>query len=370
MGDDLPGKLARLAALADRHGLDTLVLREPATISWLTGARSHVPQTLDASCLDIVVDCRDRGADPDGGRHAAARLTVVANAIEAPRLRDTELADRAVDWAVVPWWEDRSAALPTGPGVGSDRPAPGMVDLRADVAALRRQLTAAQAETLSGVCADAARAATAAAGRCVPGMTEYAAAALLAAELLDRALDPVALFVAADRRGAAHRHPLPTTASITDRVMLVCCARRDGLIASVTRIRCFTPPTGEDRDAYRRLLDVEAAFLDASRVGTPIGDVVAAGVAAYPTYGFDATEWHRHHQGGFSGWQPREHPAHPGSADPLTAGSVVAWNPSAAGWKVEDTCLVTPAGPRPLVHDPDWPSVTVAGRHRPDLLID
>lgn len=359
MADDRSDQLARLAAVADRHGLDTLVLREPATISWLTGARSHVPQTLDTSCLDIVVDCRDR-----------PRLTVVTNAIEAPRLRDTELADQVVDWTVMPWWADRAAALPTGPGVGADRPGPGMRDVRADIAAARRQLTAAQAETLRDVCGDAARAVTAAAARCRPGMTEYAAAALLAAELLDRALEPVALFVAADQRGAVHRHPLPTTARLTDRVMLVCCARRAGLIASVTRIRCFTPPTAEDRAAYRRLLDVEAAFLDASQVGARIGDVVAAGVAAYPAHGFAETEWHRHHQGGFSGWQPREYPAHPGSTDPLTAGSVVAWNPSAAGWKVEDTCLVTQAGPRPLVHDPDWPSVTVAGRHRPDLLID
>ncbi|MFU8853658.1 M24 family metallopeptidase [Micromonospora sp. SL1-18] len=374
MTDDLGEKLVRLGALAERRGLDTLVLREQASISWLTGARSHVPQTLDTSCLDLVVHFG--GAGPAGpGKRAEgaastgrpASLTAVANAIEAPRLRDTELADLPLDWTVVPWWEDRSASLPTGASVGSDRPGPDMVDVRADLAAVRRQLTIRQAETLAAVCADAAAATTAAIRRCSLGMTEYEAAGLLTEELLARALDPVVLMVAADRRGAAHRHPLPTTAPITDRVMLVCCGRRDGLIASVTRFRCFQPPTSAERDTYRRLLEVEAAFLDATRVGTSIGRAFAAGTAAYAANGFDTDEWHRHHQGGFSGWQPREYPAHSGSTDPITDNSVVAWNPSGEGWKVEDACLVTPAGPRLLVEDADWPTVIVAGRRRPDL---
>jgi hypothetical protein len=54
--------------------------------------------------------------------------------------------------------------------------------------------------------------------------------------------------------------------------------------------------------------------------------------------------------------------------DLVPAGSVVAWNPSGGGWKVEDTCLVGADGPRPLVHDDTWPTVTVAGRARPDVL--
>ncbi|MFR9778390.1 M24 family metallopeptidase [Micromonospora sp. MS34] len=356
---DIAEKLARLAALARVRGLDTLVLREPATISWLTGARSHVPQTLDTSCMDIVVEPHDGGA----------RLTAVTNSIEAPRLRDTELVGVPLDWAVLPWWSQRTSALPVGPTVGSDRPVAGMTDVRTEIAATRRQLTPGQAQTLAGVCADAARATTVAAGRCRPGMTEYAAAAVLAEELLVRELDPVALFVAADGRGDRHRHPLPTTATMTDQVMLVCCARRDGLIASVTRIRCFAPPDVVRRETYRRLLDVEAAFLDATRVGARIGQAFTAGTGGYPAHGFSPTEWHRHHQGGFSGWQPREYPAHPGATDVIAEHSVVAWNPSGGGWKVEDTCLVVADGPQTLVHDPEWPAVTVAGRTRPDLLI-
>jgi Xaa-Pro dipeptidase len=45
-----------------------------------------------------------------------------------------------------------------------------------------------------------------------------------------------------------------------------------------------------------------------------------------------------------------------------------AWNPSGAGFKVEDTILATAAGVEILSPDPDWPCLEVAGRQRPDVL--
>lgn len=352
--DDLAEKLARLAAMASSLDSSTVVLREQASLSWLLGARSHVPQTLDAACFDVVVE-------------TSGALTVVTNAIEAPRLADTELAGLDAAWTVVPWWQGRDAALPDGPGVVADRPYGTVTG--APVAALRRTLTSRQAAQLRTVSRDAAAATTAAAHRISRKTSEYAAAGLLAHELLDRALDPVVLLVAGDARMAAHRHPLPTARPVGRRAMLVCCARRHGLVASVTRTVVFGTPRPGEHDAYTRLLGVERAFLDATTPGAPIGDVVTAGTRAYGDHDFDPLEWHRHHQGGFSGWQPREYPAHPGSTDVVEAGSVVAWNPSADGCKVEDTCLIGPGGPEPLVHDDAWPVVTVGGRARPDLLV-
>lgn len=192
---------------------------------------------------------------------------------------------------------------------------------------------------------------------------------MLGEELLERALDPVVLLVAGADRIPVHRHPLPTTRALGHRAMLVRCARRHGLIASVTRIVSFGALSAADRKCYRRLLDVEHAFLDATRPGVPIGDVVESGTAAYGRCGFAADEWHRHHQGGFSGFHPREYPAHPVSADRIEDGSVVAWNPSANGWKVEDTCIVGSDGVEPVVFDPDWPTLDVVGRRRPDVLV-
>lgn len=355
---DLPTKLAALTEVGVRHGLTTLVLRDPASLTWLLGARVNVPQTLDSACLDVIVDLTGD----------VARMTVVTNAIEAPRLRETELAGIDADWVVVPWWEGRDPQLPTGSGVGSDRATGQSVAVGPDLASLRRRLTPHQQDVLREVCHDTADAAAHAVQRLSPTTTEYAAAGLLADELLVRGLDPIVLMVAGDARIAGHRHPLPTGARLGRRAMLVACGRRHGLVASVTRIASFQPLPDSSRETYERLLRVEQAFLDATQVGACVGEVVATGADAYRQNGFDPDEWHRHHQGGFTGFQPREFPAHRGSTQLIEDGSVVAWNPSGAGWKVEDTCLVRGAGVQPLVTDGVWPTTNVGGRDRPDVL--
>ncbi len=356
---DLTGRLERLATVASDAGVDTVVLRDPATLAWLLEARVHVPLTLDSACLDAVVDV--------GG--ATPRLTIVTNAIEAPRLQETELADIVADWTVLPWWEPRDSRLPGGSSTGSDRPAGRTVDLSVALNALRRTLSPRQRSLLAGVSRDAAAAATRAATRLTPQTTEYAAAGLLASELMADQMDPIVLMVGGEDRAGRHRHPLPTDRAVGRRAMLVCCARRSGLVASVTRIVSFDPLTGEQDDSYRRLLAVEQAFLDATQAGARLGDAFATGAAAYELHGFDADEWHRHHQGGLSGFQPREFPANHGTDLTLTDGMVVAWNPSAAGLKVEDTGVVAASGPELLVHDPAWPSLEVGGRSRPRVLI-
>lgn len=356
---DLPTQAAALLTAVEDRGVHTLVLRDPATLGWLLGGRVNVPQTLDTACLDVVLD----------GTPTDPRITVVTNAIEAPRLRDTELAGAPVEWAVVPWWGSREAMLPRGADVGSDRAADGQVAVTTEIAAVRRVLTPHQQDLLREVCRDAAAAATACAAALSPTTTEYAAAGHFARELLSRELDPIVLMVGGADRLADHRHPLPTSRPLGDRGMLVACGRRHGLVASVTRIVSFASVPSADHQSYLRLLEVERSFLDATRPGARLGDVFAAGAAAYAEHGFAADEWHRHHQGGLSGLQPREFPAHLTTDLVLPAGAVVAWNPSGGGWKVEDTALVGADATRCLVDDRVWPTVTVGGRTRPDVLV-
>ena len=354
---DFETKLTAMASVATAAGCDRLVLRRQSNLSYLVGGRSHVPQTLDAACFDIVVE-----AGPRPG------ATIVTNAIEAPRLQATELADAPVEWHVVDWWDDRVRRLPTGAGVASDGGLVGTVDLGAEVAVVRRSLTPRQQAQVRVLCRDAASAASRAATRLVPSLSEYEAAGILARELLADAMDPIVLLVAGRDRLARDRHPLPSTGPLGDRAMLVCCARRNGLVASVTRIVSFQSLGARDRDRYEAILRVEADYLDATRPGVTLGEVVSSAVTAYAREGFDPDEWHRHHQGGLTGWEPREFPARPTSPEVIPLNGMLGWNPSADGWKVEDTCLVTAAGAEPLVHDDWWPTQVVAGRRRPGVL--
>ena len=364
-----PEPVQRLAALVAGRGTTSVVLQEQASLSWLLGARSHVPRTLDTACFDAVVVLGDDGAP--------TAVEVVVNAVEAARLQDVELvaaADRLdaagveLRWTVVPWWVARGDALPSGRGVLADRAGGGRAVLGDDFRRLRRVLDARQQQTLAGVCADAQRLTGQVVRSLSADLTEHEAAGRVVGALEAAGMDVVAMFVAGADRMARHRHPLPTGARLGGRCMVACCARRDGAVASVTRIVSFGPLPEQDRARYAALLEVEQAFLDASTVGARLGEAFAAGAGAYARRGFDAQEWHRHHQGGPSGWAPRELLAHHGSEQTLDAGSVVAWNPSGHGWKVEDTWLVDRDGPRVLATDTAWPHVVVGGRSRPSVL--
>jgi antitoxin VapB len=341
--------------ILDALGLDALVLRRPGNVAWWSGGgRTHILATPEVGVAALVV------------RRDGVEVVTAVN--EAPRLRAEELPDAAlldrlgggaVTWTVLPWADPLDAALPRGERVGVDGPLAGTRDVSAEVEAARRSLSPEAVARYRDVGARAAAALTDAALALTPSLTEHRAAAAVGGALLDRGLDPVVLLVAGGSRVATHRHPLPTGAPVGDLVMLVACARGHGLIANLTRFVSF----GRVPPGYDRLLEVEAAFLDATVPGARVGDVVAAGAAAY---GDD--EWTRHHQGGATGYETRDHLATPGCDEAVEPWQAFAWNPSIPSLKVEDTVLATPDGVEVLTVDERWPAAVAHGRRRPLLL--
>ena len=203
-----------------------------------------------------------------------------------------------------------------------------------------------------------------------PGSSERALAARVIAELAARAIDPLVVLVAGRDR-LAHRHPLPTDSPVGDRFMVVVCGRRHGLIANATRWARFGAERPDEVDATARILRVERAYLDATRPGELLSNVLAAGTAAYAGAGFAPDEWRRHHQGGAAGYAGRDPRAVPGMPDVVHERQAFAWNPSAPGAKVEDTVLVESSGMTPLTVDPRWPTTVVDGLARPaELQLD
>jgi len=172
------------------------------------------------------------------------------------------------------------------------------------------------------------------------------------------------LLVAGEERLFRHRHPLPKGKPLGRAFMAVVCAGRGGLVANLTRMASFGH--GEVEARYRKVLEVEAAALSASRPGATLGEVFAGLQEAYARVGFPGA-WEEHHQGGVGGYRSREVLATPGHPLALEAGMALAWNPSLSGAKVEDTFLLTEGGLLNLTEDPFWPAVEVEGRRRPDL---
>ena len=335
-------KRRRLGDLLDRRGAASLVLRSHTALAWyLDGPRTHVSLAGDPVLAVVVTPTGDE-------------LHVFAN--EADRLFAEELGDTSgLAVTEVPWHE---ALAPSG--IAELEEADVAVDLRA----ARASLLPAELARYRVLCREVAEVLTDAATGARPSDAERDVAARLASGLATRGIDPLVTLVAGRSR-LAHRHPLPTAAPIGDRAMLVVCGRRHGLIANATRWVRFAPADPAEADAARRILDVESAFLGATRPGATLGEVFAAGIAAYARNGFDPDEWRRHHQGGAAGYAGRDPRAVPGTADLVRAGQPFAWNPTAPGAKVEDTVVVGERGIEVLTVDHRWPTTRVSGLDRP-----
>jgi len=130
--------------------------------------------------------------------------------------------------------------------------------------------------------------------------------------------------------------------------------------------------------AHARICAVDALLHEATEPGRTLGDVFADCQRAYVDLGFDPDEWHRHHQGGATGYAGRTCKAAPGEPFPILDpqwretvkgildmdtpfGHAFAWNPSAPGVKSEDTFIMLPDGAKEIVtRTPALPNVELS----------
>jgi len=192
--------------------------------------------------------------------------------------------------------------------------------------------------------------------RAEPGQTEDDLAAMLSHDLRRRGCLPWVLLVAADERIERHRHPLPTAKPVKRYFMLVIGAERGGLVAAYSRLAHFGKVPAELARKHEAVCTVDAALIAATRPGAVFADIFAEAQAAYAAVGFP-DEWRMHHQGGSTGYLPREVKAAPGEKTAALADQAFAWNPSITGTKSEDTILCRAAGPELVAPPGDWPTL-------------
>ena len=345
-------RISKVRELASAKDLDAVVIRRNPNLAWAIGGRVHVPLTTDAACFDLIV--------------YQDRVVAITNAIEAPRLIAEEFPSE-IEVSVIDWWQSRDSKLPTGPKIGCDQPGQDRIDLTKEVELLRQSLIATDVDRMRSVSMDSAIALGNALKECSSGDREIDVTAKIANSLWHQNLELVFIGVAGAERVRKFRHPLPTESVVGNRIVASICARRKGLIASVTRIVVFN---NENTSTYRNLLQVEAALLDATKVGASFSQPIEAAISAYPKFGFASDEWTKHHQGGPTGYAPRDWPANRESAQSILNNQPIAWNPTADGWKCEDTILTTSTGIEIMSADPNWPTLQIAGRARPDILLN
>jgi Xaa-Pro aminopeptidase len=336
MTSELAVKVDRVRELLDRRGIGALALSSKESLAWLLcGARVTVPTNGDPVL---------------SARVTADELTLYVYANEVDRLLGEELGGLGeLDVVSVPWHEPL-------PGAAEGTAAEASV--AAELRAVRAPLLPVELERYRSLGAEVAAAVTAVAHEVRPGDSERHVAAALAHAVIETGAEPIVLLAAGSGR-LGLRHPLPTAAPLGERAMLVVGARRNGLIANLTRF------VGAPGDSDERLLEVEADVFAATRAGRALRDVLADLEAAYPAHGFAADEWLRHHQGGPTGYAGRDPRASPTAGDAVVDGQAFAWNPSVPGGKVEDTVVITDGRVEVLTVDPAWPTTEVRGVSRP-----
>ena len=334
-------------------GLDAIVLRRNPNLAWATAGRAHVPTTIDAACFDLII--------------TQDSVVAITNVVEAPRLEAEEFPAE-ISIKTVPWSQGRDSLLPTGAKIGADQPGGERVDLGIEIEIIRSSLISEDIARYKEICLSAAAALGSAMKDVASTDREIDVAGLISKSLWKSDLEIAFLGVAGQERVTKFRHPLPTTAPVGNRVSASICAKRKGLIASVTRIATFGSLSPAEISGYEAIFKVEAAMFEATVVGKPFADPINAAIAAYPLHGFEKDEWQNHHQGGPTGYLPRDWPANPSTTRQIGHNQPIAWNPTGKGWKAEDTILATNSGVEILTGDPNWPTFEVNRRTRPFIL--
>lgn len=342
-------KRRRVLDILDRAEAESVLLTSQAALSWyLDGSRVHISLAGDPVAAVLV----EREGD---------RMVTFNN--EADRLAAEEVPE-GMTLLALPWY---ASLHRTSDWFEGDGPPLAEADLARELRDARRSLLPAETARYGELCRDAAVAMTEVLALAEPQMTERQVAARLAGRLVEVGADPVVLLCSGEAR-AAYRHPLPTDAPLGRRAMAVVCARRDGLIANVTRWVRFDPGTAEEADAEIRIAEVEAAAFSATVPGARLSDVLQSLKEGYEVHGFGADQWRLHHQGGAAGYAGRDPRATDSTDDVIVPRQAFAWNPSGPGVKVEDTVLLEETGIRSMSVDERWPTVEVGGRLRPATL--
>ena len=366
---EIAEKSARLVRLAEAAQLRGILLATQPNFSWVTGGLTN---RIDGS--------RESGNGAllftvDGGRY------VVANTIENPRLATEALVGAGFESIEYGWTEERAdPALPVrlsidaaGGPIGSDMPLAGAVSLEQEISRLRAPLTRLELQRYRELGAAVGCTIGAVARAVDVGATEQDVAGLLTSALAPLQIRPVVLLVAADDRIARYRHPTPTLARWTRRLMIATCAERGGLIVAASRLVHIG---GQDAELTRRTRAAAltyATLLRATRAGATGARLFEAAVSGYAAAGFPGEE-RLHHQGGAIGYRPREWVAHPYSDDVVTPPQAFAWNPTVTGTKIEESCIVHQDGRIvALTSSPEWPGFEVDVNGQlvtiPDVLI-
>jgi Xaa-Pro dipeptidase len=343
---ELDAKHNQLVEWLRAENLNGVLLKRNENIAWLTGGsvelRVLTPNETGVASLLVTAE---------GGRY------YLTTANEAPRLHDEEFGVLDFEPVIFPWYADDTAETALNLArdqVASDTPIPGFAHI--NLSPLRASLQETEIARYRWLGAETGNAVSEVLQELEPGMTEYEMEAQVAAALLSRGILPSVYLMATDKRILMYKHAVARGKRLEKYAMLNLCARKWGLSVSITRFAHLGPLPSELAGKFHAAAQVNAALLDASRVGATSSELFRVAQDAYAREGF-ASEEQLHHQGGPTGYWEREWIATPDGKEKVVNNQAFAWNPSIRGGKVEDTVLLSDGRIELLTPTPELPAL-------------
>ncbi len=358
---DIDAKQELVAGVLEAMGCEAAVLLMPAHVAWFTAG---------LNVRGLIADSERPGVYCNGRQ----RWLICSN-IDTQRLFDEELDQLGFQLKEWSWPVGRSDLLfniTTGRKIAGDRPFPNVPMANDRLRPLLRVLSAYEQDCYRELGAAVAHAVEATARTIQAGETEEEIAGQLGHRLLHRGIEPTALTVTADGRGAKFRRAGFTSVPVTSTCVLQATGQQGGLFVTVARAVSFGPPPDEFRTAHDLAVKIAAVYRSFTVPGAqlvPLSEVAAVVLAETP-FEFDA----RLSQPGYgAGRFPAEELRRAGQDEPLSAGQAIVWQPRVGPTACADTVLVTADGPDPVTPPTDWPFKRITVRDTtsdvPDLLI-
>jgi Xaa-Pro dipeptidase len=326
---ELEEKHQRLVDWLKEQKLSGVLLKRNENVAWVTGGAVEVrvltPGETGVASLLVTAD---------GKRYYFTTEN------EAPRLHDEEFGALDFEPVLFPWYGDDTVAAAqklAGGALGSDTPGAGLTPV--NLFPLRASLSEPEIARYRWLGAETAAATVESLNEVEPGLSEYDLEAITAANLLKRGILPSVYLFAVDDRIYKYKHAAARGKRLKQYAMLNLCSRKWGLAISITRFVHFGVLPGELESRFISAANVNAALLDATRVGATSASLFKVAQAAYAAEGFPGEEKF-HHQGGPTGYGEREWVATPNGTQVVVNSQAFAWNPSIRGGKAEDTVIL------------------------------
>lgn len=355
MSSEIDIKTERLVHIMSSHGVSGILLNGQHNFAWITGgADNGVDRSRDNGVASILVT-------------SAGKRFLLANKVEMPRMLDEQISANDFEPVEFGWQDEKtsskfvigraidlagSAQIATDIAIDASFPA-----IEGSIAHARGSLTAEEVERYRSLGSDAGKALNDAVAKIESGQTELEISSVMRSELEKYDIRPVVSLVAADDRIAKYRHPVPTKNRLKKTVMLVTCARRNGLTASLSRIATLGKASDELLEKTNAAAFVNASLWHATREGAVGRELYDVAAKAYAEVGY-GDEIDKHHQGGAAGYRTREWVAHPKCLDQVQQNQAFAWNPSITGTKVEETVIAANNICEVITASAGWPTIT------------